>query len=133
MGGSGHALVYRLRAFHAARPRRLRICRCRTATKSGSDAAQWTHDRRATRFGDAAQSSGAVSARCPACYRGRAAGATCECTTRQPGTAGCETGASRDDAACRQARSNSGTGAELRSTRYDAVGNAGPENAEAKQ
>src|SRR5882757_5031448 len=126
MGGRGHTLAHGLRALHATRPGRWRVCRRRTAAKPGSHTAQRADDRRAPCTGDATQSSGTVSACGSAGYRCRTTSTADEC-------AGCETGASHDRATSGQAGADGSSRTKLRSTRYDAVRNARTENTEAKE
>src|SRR5882672_3835732 len=123
MGGRGHTLAHGLRALHATRPGRWRVCRRRTATEPRSHATQRADDRRAPCTRDATQSSGTVSACGSACYRCRTTSTADECAACESGATGSETRASRDGT----------TRTKLRSTRYDAVRNARTENAEAKE
>src|SRR6266566_3289615 len=133
MGGSGHTLVQGLRALHATRPGRWRVCRRRTATEPRSHAAQRADDRRAPCTRDATQSAGTVSACGSACYRCRTTGTADECAACESGAPGCETRASHDGTTSGQAGADGSSRTKLRSTRYDAVGDTGPEDAEAKK
>src|SRR6185437_2123874 len=80
-----------------------------------------------------AQSSGPVSASGTACESRSATGATCDRATGQPGASGCKTRSGYDDATRRQAGTNRSAGSKLGSARYDAIGDARPEDAEAKE
>src|SRR5712675_1645324 len=133
LGGRGHTLAHGLRALHATRPGRWRVCRRRTAAKPGSHTAQRADDRRAPCTRDATQSSGTVSACGSASYRCRTTSTAYECAACESGATGCETGASHDRATSGQAGADGSSRTKLRSTRYDAVRNARTENTEAKE
>src|SRR5437868_2447079 len=133
MGGRGHTLAHGLRALHATRPGRWRVCRRRTATEPRSHAAQRADDRRAPCTRDATQSSGTVSACGSACYRCRTTSTADECAACESGATGCETRASHDGATSGQAGADGSSRTELRSARHDSVGNPGSKDTEAEK
>src|SRR6478609_3039056 len=133
MGGSGHTLVYGLRAFHAARPSRWRFRGWRAATEPGGHAAERAYNRRAAFLGDATQTSRSVSTCRSRRYRGCSTGTAQECALGQSRAACRETGTSDDGTPRGETSANSGASAELRSAGHDAIGNARTEDAEAKE